>query len=177
MTRGRLDGGVGKGRPAGGKRGGMVTTLDWDGRGREWRVRYGEAEGPDGGRCPQVAGLHQGLPSITRQRKEAIGQAFLQKEPGGMGERVRRAPFTTLHGARERSCICYRAKKLSRAESEVEAVWRETEDLSPAMSRRTVGTLYFESKTTINKKGWRPADRSGTFKWTSYLLCCLFKGT
>ena len=86
MTNGRLDGGMGKGRPAGGKRGGMVTTLDWDGRGREWRVRCGGAEEPDGGRCPQVAGLHQGLPSITPQRKEAIGQAFLQKEPGGMGE-------------------------------------------------------------------------------------------
>ena len=76
----------------------MVTTLHWDGTGREWRVLYGEAEGADGGRCPQVAGLHQGLPSITRQRKEAIGQAFLQKEPGGMVEGVRGAPFSTLPG-------------------------------------------------------------------------------
>lgn len=64
IDQGRLVVGMGKGRPAVGKRGGMVTTLEWDGR--EWRVRYGEAEGPDGGRCPQVAGLHQGLPSITR---------------------------------------------------------------------------------------------------------------
>ena len=38
-------------------------------------------------------------------------------------------------------------------ESEVvEAVWRNPEDHSPAMSRRTVGTLYFECKTTIIKK-------------------------
>ena len=37
------------------------------------------------------------------------------------------------------SIFC-RAKKLSRAESEVvEAVWRDAEDHSPAMSRRTVG--------------------------------------
>ena len=36
--------------------------------------------------------------------------------------------------------VCCRAKKLSRAESEVvETVWRDTEDHSPAMSRRTVG--------------------------------------
>ena len=77
--------------------------LDWDGRDwREWRVRYsGGAEGADGGRCPQVAGLHQGLPSITPQRREAIGQASLQKEPGGVGEGVKRVPFLALHGAQD----------------------------------------------------------------------------
>ena len=97
-------------------------------------VRGGE--GPDGGRCPQVAaGLHRGLASITPQRKGLIGQASLQQEPGG-----ERAALVSKWWSRP---ICCRAKKLSRAESEgVDALWGETEDHSNAMSRRTVGSIH-----------------------------------
>ena len=131
------------------RRHGYHFGLGWSGSGMEGAVR--------GGRRARRWTVPSGSwsspgPAIDHTSEEGSYRPSFSSKGARWDERIGQE-ITLLVSAwcsRLRVCsrIRCRAKKLSRAESEVvEAVWRDGEDHSPAMSRRTVG-----SYCTLNLK-------------------------